>query len=193
MILGISCLIFTLPCSATAIYDLATGAPNASGAFGALMMMTMLSGIAVFAIYRASTSPEISSHNIPPKTVGHPQTVTRSRTTGFEIDEKTEGKILQMANRHNGRLTATHLAMDSPLTIEQATQILSDFERRGIVYSAVTTHGGTEYVFPDLLPAKAQSDVHNDLDEFDNQILDFERSKQAAKEHAELFKSTHKN
>lgn len=168
----------TLLFSLMMILGLATDPNAVDGNVLAILIMTPFAIAPLLAIYVALKKPT----PIP-----------------FSIDAGTERKILQMVKRHNGRLTPTHLAMDSPLSIEQATQALADFEQRGFAYSTVTAHGGTEYVFPDLLGSTDQSnqfDQHNkpdELDELYNQIRDYERSTKTARAHVEHSKSTHKN
>lgn len=184
MPLSISCLLVTVPATAWIVFSIASTPERLSPgfAFVSLLLLTSIMIAAISAAQKAYNSPKMNSPNN-----------THPNANDLEVDEKTESKILQLAKLHNGRLTSTHLAMDSQLTIEQATQILTNFEQRSIVYSEITLHGGTEYVFPDLLKPTDQS---ADLEHFDNQILDFERSNKVAKahaEHAEHAESTHKN
>ncbi len=130
--IGACGLIVSLPCIASMIYDLAIGDPNSAGSILIMGVMIMLAIPSLFAIYKSLKTP-------PPN------------AAALQSEENTERLVLQMARIRSGRVSATHIAMQTPLTIEQATRTLKNLEQRGLVYSEITIHGGTEFVFPDLL------------------------------------------
>src|SRR5690554_1967285 len=158
---GTGGLLFSLPCIAAMIHDMTIGGDNTSGTLLILVMMTVLAIPSLFAVYKALKSP-------PPA----------ADAATLQNEENTERVILQMARIRNGRVSATHIAMQTPLTIDQATRALKSLEQRGLVYSEVTIHGGTEFVFPDLLAATSEFDQFDDKLANQDHILDLDSARQ---------------
>ncbi|MFU8804741.1 MAG: hypothetical protein ACNA8W_13080 [Bradymonadaceae bacterium] len=128
-IIGAFLVLFSMPCVAMMIHDIIVGTDNLAGAIGAGGFFGILATIGFFLIYLATRKPP---------------------ERPLQIDERTERMILHVARINEGKLTQAHLAMQSSLTLEQASIVLTEFERRGVAYSVVGHAGGMEYVFPDL-------------------------------------------
>lgn len=129
-IIGFFLILFSMPCVAMMIYDLMVGAENLSGAIGAGAFFSLISIAGLFLLFKAFQKP---------------------KKRPLHIEERIERLVLQVARVHSGTLSQAQLAMGSSLTLEESAKILAEFERRGIVYSVVSTGGGMNYVFPDLL------------------------------------------
>ncbi len=137
-IFGAGGLLFSLPCVMAMLYNLVTFAPNPGASIIFLCIAMVLAIPSTFAAFKAITAK-------PP---------------GLEQSQKgTEQLIFQVARAHNGRVSATHIAMETPLSIEQATSALHELEISGRIYSEVTIHGGTDFIFPELaaLPSSDHS------------------------------------
>ncbi len=66
--------------------------------------------------------------------------------------EKTERILLGLAEKHNGRLTATVVAAESPLSLAEADKLLKEMASNGFVEMEVDNRGIIIYQFASLLP-----------------------------------------
>ncbi len=66
--------------------------------------------------------------------------------------EKTERLLLGLAEKHNGRLTATVVAAESPLSLAEADKLLKEMASNGFVEMEVDNRGIIIYQFASLLP-----------------------------------------
>lgn len=77
----------------------------------------------------------------------------RNESEREEEDEKLlEKHVLKAARKNNGMLTPALVALDSPLSIEQAETILQSFVKRGYATMEVSESGQLEYRFAEFLP-----------------------------------------
>lgn len=80
------------------------------------------------------------------------QQVEGPREKRISSYKDAEKAILRIAHDHKGRVSATLVAMETTLTIEEAEKYLSDIAGRGHASLHVRDSGTIEYVFNDLLP-----------------------------------------
>lgn len=174
-----SALLFSLPCIGMTLNEIVSGQPNIVGNLLLLFFFALVSLPAMFALYKAIKTP--------------------GPAAASTLDDRTENLILQMARIRHGRVSATHVAMQTPLTIDQATRALNELEQQGVVYREVTLHGGTEFIFPDLLEPTDRfqefdkdlaRDSQNTQDHHDNYTLDLDDAAHTA-ESASHAQSTH--
>jgi len=64
--------------------------------------------------------------------------------------DAVERQLLAIAQKNNGDLTATLVAMETPLSIDEAREILEMFVTRGVVDMRVDDNGSVIYHFREL-------------------------------------------
>jgi hypothetical protein len=81
-------------------------------------------------------------------------------------DPELERRLLQFARNHNGVVTVSQLAAESPLSTAEARQALEELELQGVCHSSPSSAGGIFYRFPDFLPdgKRTPSEVEFDFD-----------------------------
>jgi len=62
-----------------------------------------------------------------------------------------ENLVLQIAARYGGKLTATELAMNSKLSITQASEVLENFTKQNAAYLSITNNGTYVYQFEGMI------------------------------------------
>ncbi|MGE7274668.1 hypothetical protein ACQKK5_25005 [Brevibacillus panacihumi] len=62
-----------------------------------------------------------------------------------------ENLVLQIAARYGGKLTATELAMNSKLSITQASEVLDNFTKQNAAYLSITNNGTYVYQFEGMI------------------------------------------
>jgi hypothetical protein len=140
---GFFLVLFSTPCVVAMLHDLIVGGDHLVGAIAAGSFFSILLLAGLFLLYRAFRKPA---------------------ERPLYIEEHIERLVLHVARVHGGSLTQAQLAMSSSLTLEQARVILTEFERRGVVYSVITESGGMSYMFPDLLTSADPSEERVFLD-----------------------------
>ncbi len=68
-----------------------------------------------------------------------------------KLIESSERQLLAIARNHSGKLTATLVAMETPLSIDEAREILEMFVTRGVVDMIVDDNGVVLYYFRELM------------------------------------------
>lgn len=77
----------------------------------------------------------------------------RARRTAPRIDARqAEREILRAARAHEGRVTATEVAAETPVPLAQATEMLEELSRRGLCRMSVAQAGILVFEFPELEP-----------------------------------------
>jgi len=120
----------SLPCVISLAYEILTGAPNIEGNLivGTFMVLVLVVAIALgFKARKASRE-----------------------ANRLVIPEDLERYVLHLAKKGGGEISATMLAMETKLNMDQAAHMLAEFEQRGHAYSVVVGEGSRRYVFPDL-------------------------------------------
>lgn len=138
----------SLPCVIASIYDLATKTDPAgaltAGVFFAIVAVLGL-GLGIWGF----RTPKVASP--------------------FE-DADFERRLLQFAREHDGVVTVSQLAAESPLSATEAREALESLERIGVCHSSPSATGGLFYNFPDFMPdgTRTPSDVEFDFSEDDS-------------------------
>ena len=130
---GVVMTMIAFPCVAAGIFDLVAGTDNVQGTLlvtAAFVPVLVVGAFLLLTGIRSSIRSEASAH-----------------TSAQEDIERT---VLKVAASHQGHLTVSKLAMDSVLSIDQATQILETLESKGVARSTIGSHGDLEYVFTGL-------------------------------------------
>ena len=79
----------------------------------------------------------------------------RARRVAPQIDaHEAERQILRAARAHNGRLTATEVAAETPVPLAQATDMLEALSRRGACRMSIAEAGILVFDFPELEQAE---------------------------------------
>lgn len=71
-----------------------------------------------------------------------------ARTRDGEVMERT---VMTLAKQHSGMLTASELAMDTPLSITQAQKVLEGYAEQGVVELMISDSGAKVYRFREFL------------------------------------------
>mgnify|MGYP001351505245 CR=1 FL=1 len=72
---------------------------------------------------------------------------------------KKERMVLQLAEERGGRLTLTELAMETPLTLEEAKELLDEWANKGYAAIKISEKGTLVYHFYDMLTKKEKRDA----------------------------------
>jgi|SRR5690606_8593059 len=72
---------------------------------------------------------------------------------------KKERMVLQLAETRGGRLTLTELAMETPLTLEEAKDLLDEWALKGYATIKISEKGTLVYHFYDMLTKKEKHDA----------------------------------
>ena len=80
------------------------------------------------------------------------QQIDGPREKKITSKKDAEKAILRIAHGNSGKVSATLIAMETTLTIEEAEKYLGDLAGRGHASMNVRDNGTIEYVFNDLLP-----------------------------------------
>ncbi len=78
-----------------------------------------------------------------------------------EKKESIERVILRTAKKNKGRATASEVALEGDVTIEEAKRDLEKLASKGFAEMRVTKSGTIVYVFPELAGDAAQSDLED--------------------------------
>lgn len=145
---GAFLMLISAPCVVGMIHDVVTGADNLAGALIAGTFFSFLGVIGLAMTWWALKKP---------------------KKRPFVLTPDREHKLLNLARAHDGVLTASLLAAESPLTLHEARKSLEMLEVGGFCHSIVTAAGGIAYHFPDLMPGgtRTQDDVRFDFDDED--------------------------
>jgi hypothetical protein len=76
----------------------------------------------------------------------------KTRPPGESDDDKSR-RILAIARRNGGQITAMSAVIDAKLDIDESKALLDAFVSKGIAVLEVSDEGGLIYSFPDLRPA----------------------------------------
>jgi len=72
------------------------------------------------------------------------------------IEKELENALLHVAQKRNGTITATDVAMETDLTMSQAAQVLDGMHTRGLIGMDIRDDGVVVYTFPELVPAEEE-------------------------------------
>lgn len=154
LISGVVMILVSAPCVMAMIHDVITQADNLSGAIAAGTFFLVLGIIGGFMTWWG---------------------VKRPKVTGFQFDSNMERRLLNFARDHQGRVTVSLLAAESPLSLADCQAALESMELRGVCRSEFETSGALTYIFPDFVPVAR--DVSFDFPD--------EEESQQAQEHAQ--------
>lgn len=84
----------------------------------------------------------------------------------LDLPEDLERYVLGLAQKRDGELSATVLAMKTKLNLEQSMRVLAEFEKRGHAYPIVVGESSQRYVFPDLKGGQFLDAQSADADDF---------------------------
>ena len=156
--------VVSLPCVAASIFDVLSGSENMSGA---IIMGAFFGGILAvgFGLLYFALRPE--------------------KVDTTDADRERERWVLDAARRANGVLTAPALAVDSTMTVEEATAALETLRERGVATPDVNEMGQMIYIFAAFYkagPVSASDQI--EMDDFDRRLaesgvsLDFDADEQ---------------
>lgn len=96
----------------------------------------------------------------------------------IKIDKTLERRVLQLAAKNDGELTASQLALSSQLPIQDCQEVLERYEMMGVAHAQVGDQGELRYVFPELQESIAEDDdFMRRLEQEDpRSVLDFDFS-----------------
>ncbi len=83
------------------------------------------------------------------------------RLATAEKKESIERVILRTAKKNKGRATASEVALEGDVTIEEAKRDLEKLASKGFAEMRVTKNGTIVYVFPELAGEGAQADLED--------------------------------
>ena len=80
-----------------------------------------------------------------------------NRLTGSSEPVSVEHVILQTAKGHGGYTTATEIALEAKVSVDEAKQYLDEMVSKGIAEVRVKKNGVLAYVFPEFLTEETES------------------------------------
>jgi len=86
---------------------------------------------------------------------------SRLRAGTVEKKESIERVILRTAKKNKGRATASEVALEGDVTIEEAKRDLEKLASKGFAEMRVSKSGTIVYVFPELAGDGAQTDLED--------------------------------
>ncbi|GAA0306580.1 hypothetical protein GGQ92_001821 [Gracilibacillus halotolerans] len=138
------------------------------GAAAILFSITFLLGAVTALITKSSTPTSIAGLIIgaiiliiTPAVIGF--ILLKWAFTAHKIERrklnKKERMVLQLAEDRGGRLTLTELAMETPLTLEEAKDLLDEWAIKGYATIKISEKGTLVYHFYDSLTIKEKQDA----------------------------------
>lgn len=157
---GASMILFSLPCVATGLYEMAAGSADA-GTLGAVVLFGGFSLIGMILGIWA-----VRKRSLPPAT----------------LDASSEHMVLSLAKSNRGVLTVPELSLQAHLSLEQSEQLLEDMTKRNVAEVDIAADGNIVYIFPAFARgAHTTQQSHQDradLDAFSHKLADAQQETQ---------------
>lgn len=141
---GMILMVISAPCVMAMVHDIITRADNLSGAIIAGTFFAMLGCVGFVMTYLGLKKPKAEA---------------------FAMSSKLERRLLQFAREHEGRITVSQLAVESPMSVAECQKALHTLEMGNICRSELQTNGATVYLFPDFMPSDSSAATMFDFDQ----------------------------